>query len=121
MAKSQIGPLHITAWNTPTTIITAGALGTFIDQIIINNSSSVSSGAITTKVTVSIVPSAGAVSVGNEILSGKPIFRQKNYEMKELEGMFIEVGTKMIVTATPSVAGATALPSLVVVGSKENV
>jgi hypothetical protein len=120
MAKSQIVPFYITAWNTPTTIITGGASGTNIDQIIINNSSSVSSGAITTKVSVSIVPSAGAASASNEILSSKSIFRQKNYEMKELEGMFIAVGTKLVVTAIPSVAGATALPSLVIAGSYEN-
>jgi hypothetical protein len=120
MPKSQINPVNIIAWSTPTTIITGGVNGTVIDQVIINNSSNTSSGAITTKVNVNIVLTAGSPTIGNQVLSGKSIFRQKNYELKELEGIFLSTGTKLIVEAVPGVVGTSALPSLVVAGSYEN-
>jgi hypothetical protein len=120
MAKTQLGPIHITAWDTPTTLFTGGASGTIIDQVILNNSSDVSSGAITTKVNISIVPAAGSPSAANQVLSGKSIFRQKNYELKELEGMFIATGTTFVVTAVPSTSGTGVAPSIVVSGSYEN-
>lgn len=121
MAKTQLDPINIVAWNVKTDIIEGGASGTVIDQLIINNSGTLSAGAVTTKITLYLVPPAGTAGQANAILSEKSIFRLKNYEPTALEGLFLSAGTKLIAEAIPSaLATAPANPSLVIAGSYED-
>lgn len=120
MPQSQLGPVHITAWGVKTVLITGGANGTRVDQLIMNNSALISSGALTTKVNLFIVPAAGSASASNAVVSEKSLFKTRNYEFKEFEGFFLATGTTLVIEAIPSAATAATPPSLVVAGSFEH-
>lgn len=118
MAKMQIGPVFVNTWNTPATIVTGGANGTVIDNLLVNNSSDTSTGVITTKINIYVVPSGQTANEQNQTLTQKSLFRRRNYQLSEMEGFFLETGTELQVEAY--IADVTGVPSLVFAGSYED-